>query len=92
MTHIVIGGGIMGLLTAHYLHMAGEQVTVLEQGRLGQESSWAGGGILSPLYPWRYPDALNDLASWSQQIYPALIDELKTLSGIDAQYWQCGEI
>ena len=90
MTHIVIGGGIMGLLTAHYLHTAGEKVMVLEQGRLGQESSWAGGGILSPLYPWRYPDALNDLAFWSQQIYPALIDELKSLSDIDAQYWQCG--
>jgi len=89
-THIVIGGGIMGLLTAHYLHSAGEKVMVLEQGQLGQESSWAGGGILSPLYPWRYPDALNDLAAWSQQIYPALIDELNSLSGIDAQYWQCG--
>ena len=90
MTHIVIGGGIMGLMTAHYLHAAGEKVMVLEQKQLGQESSWAGGGILSPLYPWRYSQALNDLASWSQQHYPALIDELKSLSDIDAQYWQCG--
>ncbi|WP_455201559.1 glycine oxidase ThiO [Kaarinaea lacus] len=90
MTHLVIGGGIMGLLTAHYLNTAGEKVMLLEQGHLGQESSWAGGGILSPLYPWRYPDALNDLAAWSQQIYPALIEELKSLSDIDAQYWQCG--
>lgn len=90
MTHLIIGGGIMGLLTAHYLHAAGEKVMLLEQGHLGQESSWAGGGILSPLYPWRYPDSLNDLAAWGQQIYPALIEELKSLSGIDAQYWKCG--
>ncbi len=90
MTHIVIGGGIMGLLTAYYLHSAGEKVLLLEQGQLGKESSWAGGGILSPLYPWRYPDALNDLAAWGQRAYPSLIDALKEKSGIDAQWWQCG--
>jgi glycine oxidase len=90
MTHIVIGGGIMGLMTAYYLHEAGEKVMVLEQGQLGKESSWAGGGILSPLYPWRYPDALNDLAAWSQRVYPGLIDDLEQQSGIDAQWWQCG--
>ncbi|WP_455208093.1 glycine oxidase ThiO [Kaarinaea lacus] len=90
MTHVVIGGGIMGLLTAYYLQSAGENVMVLEQGHLGKESSWAGGGILSPLYPWRYSDALNDLAAWSQHVYPSLIDTLKDRSGIDAQWWQCG--
>lgn len=90
MTHIVIGGGIMGLLTAHYLVTAGEKVTVIEQGKFGQESSWAGGGILSPLYPWQYPDALNELAAWSQQRYSELVDQLHTLSGIDAQWVQSG--
>ncbi|WP_455221833.1 glycine oxidase ThiO [Kaarinaea lacus] len=90
MTHIVIGGGIMGLMTAYYLHNAGEKVAVLEQGLLGRESSWAGGGILSPLYPWRYPDALNDLAAWSQHVYSDLVDALQEQSGIDAQWWQCG--
>lgn len=90
MTHIIIGGGIMGLLTAHYLTIAGENVTVLEQGTLGQESSWAGGGILSPLYPWHYPEALNELAGWSQQYYPSLVEDLKAASGIDAQWRQCG--
>lgn len=90
MTHIIIGGGIMGLLTAHYLNAAGEKVIVVEQGKLGRESSWAGGGILSPLYPWRYPDALNRLAAWSQRHYPALVDELKAISGIDAQWIQSG--
>lgn len=90
MTHLVIGGGIMGLLTAYYLNAQGEKVTVIEQGKLGRESSWAGGGILSPLYPWRYPDALNDLATWSQQQYPGLIKQLHELSDIDAQWLQSG--
>lgn len=90
MTHLVIGGGIMGLLTAYYLNAEGEKVTVIEQGKLGRESSWAGGGILSPLYPWRYPDALTDLAAWSQRQYPELIKQLRTQSDIDAQWLQSG--
>ena len=90
MTHLVIGGGIMGLLTAYYLNEANEKVIILEQGKLGRESSWAGGGILSPLYPWRYPKALNDLAAWSQQTYPALVEQLKEQSGIDAELYRCG--
>ena len=90
MPHIIIGGGVIGLLTAHYLQAAGEKVLLLEQGELGKESSWAGGGILSPLYPWRYPDALNGLAAWSQKIYPELVERLNSESGIDAQYWRCG--
>lgn len=90
MTHIVIGGGIMGLLTGYYLQSAGADVVIVEQGEFGRESSWAGGGILSPLYPWRYPKALNDLAAWSQQRYSALVDELCNASGIDAQWIKSG--
>lgn len=90
MTHIVIGGGIMGLLTAYYLDAAGEKVILVEQGKLGRESSWAGGGILSPLYPWRYPDPVNDLAAWSQRQYPELVNQLAEKSGIDAQWIQSG--
>lgn len=90
MTHLVIGGGIMGLLTAYFLDAEGEKVIVIEQGKLGRESSWAGGGILSPLYPWRYPKALNDLAAWSQQYYPELIQRLEIESGIDSQWLKSG--
>ena len=59
---LVIGGGISGLLTAYYLRQAGESVALLERGLVGHESSWAGGGIISPLYPWRYPDSITALA------------------------------
>jgi len=90
MTHVVIGGGIIGLLTAHYLQAAGERVTLLEQGLLGKESSWAGGGILSPLYPWHYPEAVNALAWHSQRLYPNLVQEFKIQSGIDAEINTCG--
>ncbi len=87
---IVIGGGLIGMLTARELVNAGHQVTLLEQGTTGRESSWAGGGIISPLYPWRYDDAVTALATWGQKHYPALSLELNRESGIDPEYTRNG--
>jgi len=82
---LVIGGGAIGLLTARELRLAGDEVTVLERGEPARESSWAGGGIVSPLYPWRYADAVTALAGWSQTRYPGLCDELHAATGIDPE-------
>ena len=40
---VVIGAGVMGLLTAFKLAKAGHQVTILEKNAQSTESSWAGG-------------------------------------------------
>ena len=37
---IVIGGGLIGMLTARELQQAGADVLILERGKLGGESSW----------------------------------------------------
>ncbi len=87
---LIIGGGIIGMLTARELQLAGMQVTIVEQGQAGQESSWAGGGIISPLYPWRYADAVTELARWSQQHYPDLIAEMNAETGLDAELQPSG--
>lgn len=81
----IIGGGLIGMLTAYVLRRAGCEVSLLERGDVGRESSWAGGGILSPLYPWRYPDPVNALACWSQDHYPDWIRDIQALSGIDPE-------
>ena len=86
----VVGGGLIGLLTAYELVLSGATVVLVERHRAGSQASWAGGGILSPLYPWRYPDAVNRLARWGQQHYPALIARLKDESNIDAEWQQSG--
>ena len=87
---VVVGGGLSGMLTAYELVSAGCQVEVLEQGRIGQESSWAGGGILSPLYPWRYPEAVTRLSRWSQERYPDLCERLAEATGIDPEWTRSG--
>ena len=87
-TVIVVGGGVIGLLTARELALAGRDVTVLERNRLGRESSWAGGGILSPLYPWRYPESVNVIAGYGPAAYRRLAEELAEYG--DFQYQKTG--
>jgi glycine oxidase len=87
---IIVGAGVIGMMTAIELQRAGAQVTLLDRQDAGRESSWAGGGIISPLFPWRYPDAVTRLALLSQQIYPRLIDELRRDAGLDPEFLQSG--
>jgi glycine oxidase len=87
---LVIGGGVIGLMTARELSAAGADVTLVEMGGTGRESSWAGGGILSPLYPWRYPSSVTALASWSQAVYEDLCTDLFEQTGVDAEYSRSG--
>lgn len=87
---IVIGGGLLGMMTAYFLGREGLEVTLVEQGAVCRESSWAGGGILSPLVPWNYPDAVSELVCWSQRYYPELAAELQRNSGIDPEWQRSG--
>ncbi|WP_084388066.1 NAD(P)/FAD-dependent oxidoreductase [Kushneria phosphatilytica] len=82
----IVGGGINGLLSALTLAERGASVTVIEQGECVREASWAGGGILSPLYPWRYDDAVTALASVAEPAWPGLAEQLQHESGIDPQF------
>jgi glycine oxidase len=87
---LIIGAGVIGLMTARELVRSGVRVTVIERGVAGRESSWAGGGILSPLYPWRAPQAVTQLVQWGQRYYPVLARELLAETGIDVEYTPSG--
>ncbi len=87
---LVIGGGLIGMLTARELAADGACVAVVERGQTGREASWAGGGILSPLYPWRFPDPVTALASWSQPRWQALAEALAEESGVDPEWAPSG--
>ena len=87
---LIIGGGINGLLLARELSSTGAEVGLVEKGECAREASWAGGGIVSPLYPWRYQASVTKLASWAQDFYPQLARELREETGIDTEFQQCG--
>ncbi|WP_238701773.1 glycine oxidase ThiO [Mariprofundus erugo] len=86
----VIGGGVVGCLTALYLHRLGAKPVVIERGRTGQESSWAGAGILCPIHPWLYPDSLSHFVDYSLNLYPALNRDLYHLTGMSIQWRKSG--
>ena len=90
MDFLVIGAGVSGLAVADQLLRRGGSVSVLDRGAVGQESSWAGGGILSPLCPWDYSAAVNQLALRGMALFPAFASELHQATGIDPEYQTSG--
>ena len=64
----IIGAGISGLMTALELAEQGCSVDIFDQHQAGQAASWAGGGILSPMYPWRYAPEVNQLAQYGKSL------------------------
>lgn len=88
--YVVIGGGVIGLMTARELALSGARVGIVERGETGRESSWAGGGILSPVRPWQHPDALTRLVQWGQTAYPDLVRALREETSIDAEWQRSG--
>ena len=86
----IIGAGISGLLTALELVEQGCSVHLFDQQQPGHAASWAGGGILSPMYPWRYPQAVNTLAQHGKSLYQQYNEKLAPQTGIDFQIHETG--
>lgn len=87
---LIIGAGVIGLSSALKLLQHGAGVTVLDRGRCGSESSWAGGGILSPLCPWDYSEAVTRLTNLGAAMFPAWTQSLHEATGIDPEYAASG--
>ncbi len=91
---VVVGGGIVGCLTAMQLRQQGHAVTVVERNVIAAqtsgESSWAGAGIAFPLLPWFYQDVVNSLALAGARAYPAVSAALFDDTGIDPECTRSG--
>ncbi len=87
---IIIGAGAIGLSAAVHLARSGLYVQVLDRNRPGQEASWAGGGILSPLHPWRYTGPLLKLAQEGMLVYQPFTAGLHESTGIDPEWQRSG--
>lgn len=87
---LIIGGGAVGLSSALNLQQAGYRVTLVERGTIGQEASWAGGGIMSPLCSWDYPQAVTRLTQRSMGMLADTAATLYATTGIDPEYTRSG--
>ncbi len=91
---MIIGGGIVGCMTAMELVNRGCRVTIVERNQIASqtsgESSWAGGGIIFPLLPWLYSEPVNTLTNNGANFYRELSQRLQLETGIDANFEQSG--
>nr|CAA6830900.1 MAG: Glycine oxidase [uncultured Thiotrichaceae bacterium] len=87
---IIVGGGLTGMLAARSLHDAGVNVMLIDQNELGSESSWAGNGVISPLYPWRSSAETLELTYKTQQQYADLCAELQDETRINPELMTSG--
>jgi len=63
---IIIGGGVIGLFSAYYLHKSGWEVEVLEQGDLSDNCSFGNAGMVTPSHfvPLASPGIVEQGIRW----------------------------
>ncbi len=63
---VVIGGGIIGLCSAYYLHKEGHQVTVIDQSSMDGGASYVNAGYLTPshIIPLAAPGMMKQGIKW----------------------------
>lgn len=89
---IVLGAGIVGMMTARELALSGLKVAVVEKSLPGREASRAAAGIISPLYPWRSPAELMALTLYSQRIFPVLVGDIRRDTGLEVDWINSGMV
>jgi glycine oxidase len=77
----IAGGGLIGGTIALALAHAGAKVAILDAGKVGQESSWAGAGILSPAHDSPEMHSLVPLTRASLNVYPAFVRQVEKMTG-----------
>ena len=83
---IVVGGGIIGSLTAYLLARQGLKVTIIEADAVGSHASGFAFGGMSALEGAGIPEPLLEFSIWSLRQHEHLAAELKEASGVDNQF------
>ncbi len=87
---IVIGGGIIGASCAYELSKNGKKVAVVEKRHLSSGASGASAAMLEFQIDAHRGEPFYSLALASNNLFPALAQEIKSLTGGDFQYEKCG--
>lgn len=88
----VVGGGVVGLLTAWQLRLTGHAVTVIDP-EPGGQASYAAAGMLAPISEVQYGQQdLWDLMSAARAEYPACLATLARATEIPSGYRENGTL
>lgn len=87
---IVVGGGVVGCSAAFALARMGASVLVIERDRIGVHASRAAAGMLAPIAESLGEGPAFPMGLESLDLFPALVDEIRELSGIDPRYTNSG--
>jgi glycine oxidase len=85
---VVVGAGVIGMATALELVERGLTVRILERGKPGGESSWAGAGIIYPAFPDQATDPFERLRGESFAAWPRFAERMSENVG----FFRCGAI
>lgn len=89
---IIVGGGIIGCLTAYLLAREGLKVTIIEADSVGSHASGFAFGEMGAVEGAGIPDPLLDFSLWSLRRHNTLAGELKEVSGVDSLFQVCGRL
>jgi len=89
---IVVGGGVIGATLAYALARRGQQVLLIAREAIGEGTSRASAGIVSPLDERQYPPPLVELLWRSIRSYPWLVSALEEETGLAVGYRQWGSL
>jgi glycine oxidase len=87
---VIVGGGVVGCSVAWSLAREGLAVTLLERHEIAGEASGAAAGMLAPIVEAPEQGAFLEFGLRSLGMFPALVDELRERTGVDAEYEPSG--
>ncbi len=83
---VIIGGGIVGCLSAYLLGRRGFKVTILEADSVGSHASGFAFGGLDPLTGVGLPEPLLEFSLWCYGRHQTLARELQEITGVDVGF------
>jgi glycine oxidase len=90
---LVIGGGVIGLTIVRELIKNGiEEITLVDKGALGQESSHAAAGMLAPQAESDADNAFFRLCCDARDFYPEFTEQLFDETGFDIELDKTGTL
>lgn len=90
---VIVGGGVIGLAVGWRAAQRGLSVTLFERGLPGEATSRVAAGMIAPISEASPTEpALLALGRESAGLYPAFIEELSRISGLDPGYRRFGTL